>query len=202
MTRIWKSMSKATRSNTMFLSPTVRDLGLLGRGQWQPVPSCTLHGDMEGRGGQWQDKETGLGLSSRREREGKEARRKERAYLFFSPSRKKHGRCLGQYRLCRSFASWHHDWNPWMKKGPTFQDLLQIWPSSTRACSGGTAFQPVPNLNKRIPQHSLAQRFFKSPQGASSGISIKISLSFFFLAIWASASHPATLQQRTTGGRG
>ena len=65
-------------------------------------------------------------------------------------------------------------------KEGTFQDLLRIWLSTIPAPSGSRAFQPVPNLNKRSPQHSLAQSFFKMPQRAYSGISIKVSLSFFF----------------------
>ena len=42
-------MNKATQSNTVFISSTVRDLGLLGGGQAQPMSSCALHGDTEGR---------------------------------------------------------------------------------------------------------------------------------------------------------
>lgn len=65
------------------------------------------------------------------------------------------------------------------------------------------AFQPVPNLNKKSPQHSLAQSFFKIPQRAYSGISIKVSLSFFFpLQSEHAASYLSILQQWNTRGLG
>ena len=87
-------------------------------------------------------------------------------------------------------------------KEGTFQDLLRIW-LSTPAPSGSRAFQPVPNPNKRSPQHSMAQSFFKIPQRAYSGISIKVSLSFFFpLQFEHAASYLSILQQWNTRGLG
>lgn len=66
----------------------------------------------------------------------------------------------------------------------------------------GRGFQPVPNLNKGNPQHSLAQRFFKIPQRAYSGISIKVSLAFFSLQPECAASQLSTLQQWGMGRGG
>lgn len=88
------------------------------------------------------------------------------------------------------------------KRACMVQDTGHIWPSSTFAPSGSKAFQPVPNLNKRNPQHSLAQHLLKIPQRAYNGISIKISLSFFFpgnLSVLPAISQPHSHGLRRSG---
>lgn len=174
-------MNKTLQSSARFIPSTVRDLGLVGWGHSQHMHFLHAPWGHRGEGsGVCVWKSEGWDWGSHSEEKVREwGRGEKRKHGLSSVIEEDTCGVLGAKQTPQKF------WllAPWSKsldeKRATFQDLLQTWLSSTVAPPGSSAFQPVPNLNKRIPQHSPAQRFFKIPQDAYSGISIKISLSFF-----------------------
>lgn len=97
-------MNKTIQSNTVFISSTVRELGLLARGQLQPVSSFTLHGDTEGRAVAG-DRVPGQGWDFHEEkrRGGKEERRKRESVASLLPIREETCGLLGPIQTPQKF---------------------------------------------------------------------------------------------------